>query len=482
VSLSGLVTDGNKSGTKMVYQRVLKKLVIILFFLTELIVNATAQNNSTPDFSWGSSYYYNLDIGESISFNNIEVKLLKTENHLNQIKIGSDTVWLKVARRSLPFETEGVRIFIADNKNIKNLSSDKSVHGLLTKEALICLSRSDNLMLDPDKYIFPVSFNDGFLWGAEEDSYIFSWLGEDESRGTGFYRTYEGIGIDLHDARGQEKHWIVAIEDSRVVWVKDKGADGFENEACVLLESRSQPGIYYVYNHLYNKNILIKQGRDIVRGELIGTIWGDESWGHLQFSVLKSDTFPGYNTCFNNVINGFPQLYNLYFGQAFYQTRTFNKGRITFGKPRYVNGNQKNTLEYEAYAGKGWKEGRWNIAGKVECVVQDREGNARLKKVLFENTPAESINPQNFYDYEINVLNGGYRIRACVGDLRLPSWQKVEFEGVAAMTRALDPGEYEWTTERIVKVNDGKLTVRIYIDPENKKVAGLSEIVFQRAY
>ncbi|MBW6492371.1 MAG: hypothetical protein K0B15_14405 [Lentimicrobium sp.] len=45
-----------------------------------------------------------------------------------------------------------------------------------------------------------------------------------------------------------------------------------------------------------------------------------------------------------------------------------------------------------------------------------------------------------------------------------------------------DAGEFNWTGERVVKVYDGTLNVRIYTDTENEKVEGLSEIVFQRAY
>jgi hypothetical protein len=59
---------------------------------------------------------------------------------------------------------------------------------------------------------------------------------------------------------------------------------------------------------------------------------------------------------------------------------------------------------------------------------------------------------------------------------------KIDFEGVNAGTFALSDGEQKWTNERIVKVNDGKLTIRIYVDENNEKVAGISEIVFQRAY
>ncbi len=138
-------------------------------------------------------------------------------------------------------------------------------------------------------------------------------------------------------------------------------------------------------------------------------------------------------------------------------------------------------MTYESYAGKGWKPGEWNISGKVEAVQKGEEGNARLKKVLFEGTKAERKNPENFYEYEINVRNGLYRIRAKVGDLFVPTWQKVNFEDLPAGEISLDAGEFEWTTERVVKVEDGRLTVRIYVDEKNQKAAGLGQIVFQGA-
>jgi hypothetical protein len=69
-----------------------------------------------------------------------------------------------------------------------------------------------------------------------------------------------------------------------------------------------------------------------------------------------------------------------------------------------------------------------------------------------------------------------------VGDLLLPTWQKIDFEGINAGTFSLSEGEQKWTSERIVRVNDRKLTIRIYVDENNEKLAGISEIVFQRAY
>ena len=85
-------------------------------------------------------------------------------------------------------------------------------------------------------------------------------------------------------------------------------------------------------------------------------------------------------------------------------------------------------------------------------------------------------------NYEIGVKNGVYRIRAKVGDLFLPSWQNIVYESVDVDTFQLAPGEMKWTPEKVIKVKDGKLTIRIFIDVMENKTAGLSEIVFQQAY
>ncbi len=456
---------------------------IIFIFLVSLFVNrGNAQQNSEADFCWGNGRYFNLNIGEKISFNGTEVKLLQLKNHYNRLKIGNDTLWLKVSRRTLPVITDGLRVFVADNKNVKALTTDNQNHGLLTKDALLCISGFKEPLLDPAKFVFPVSFNDGYQWSMEEDSHMFAYLGRADWIENGYFRSHEGIDLDMHDARGIEKHWLVAIENSTVVWIEDEGLDEAGKEACVMLESESQPGIYYVYKHLYNKNVIVRQGQKLMRGEPIGTIWGDQLWGHLHFAVVKSDSVLSYQNRHFNLINAFPQLYELYFPDNYNFYRTFSKGRIYFGRPRSLNGNQKNATAFEDYLGKGWIIGDWNPTDKVEWVLKGNDGNVRLKKVLFENSEAECRNPQNFYDYEIQVQPGVYRVRAKVGDLILSSWQKIDFEGLTAGTFALKSGELTWTPEKIVKVEDGRLTVRIYFDEENKKVAGLNEIVFQKAY
>ncbi|MCY1723150.1 hypothetical protein OU798_22570 [Prolixibacteraceae bacterium Z1-6] len=458
------------------------KSLIFIVLLQLGFLFGNGQNNSEPDILWGNSSYYNLNVGDSIILNSTVIKLLELNNHFNKIEVGNDTIWLKVSRRSLPVSINNVRLFVADNRNVKNITDDTDVHGLLLKDVLICVSDSKFKMLDPHQYRFPISFNDGFLWSVEEDSYMFSYWGKEEKEREKYFRSYEGIGLDLNDARGIEKHWIVAMENSTVVWVEDKNIDRMEKEACVLLQSDSNPAIYYLYNHLYTKTIEVKKGQKLMSGELLGTVWGDEDWSHLQLLVIKSDSVPTYQNRFHNSLNFFPQLYELYFQHAFSTTKSFTRGRIQFGRSNNINQNQKNTSAYEIYAGKGWDLQRWNTADKVERAEKGNDGNARLKKVLFSGSAAKCVNPNNYYDYILNVKNGVYRIRAKVGDLYLPSWQKVEFEGVSAETYSLEAGVQKWTSERVVKVADTRLTVRIYIDEENKKVAGLSEIVFQQAY
>lgn len=431
-----------------------------------------------PCFQWGNASYFNLNIGETLTFQNTEVKLLQLKNHFNKFKIGEDTVWLKVSRRTLPETVSGMRVFVADNKNIKALASNPEIHSILQKDVLVCLSNLKEPLLNPNKYFFPISFNDGFLWSAEENSYMFSY----EREGSNGYLSHGGIDIDLHDARGNEKHWVVAIENSRVIWVEEKDIDDAKREACVLLESESQPGIYYVYNHLYNKKVFVKKGDKLIRGELIGNIWGDELWGHLHFAIVKSDTIPSFNSKYFSAVNFFPQLYELYFKQTYSFNKTFTKGIIKFGQRRDLHGNEKNVASFEAYSGKGWKLGRWNTADRVEAATKGEGGNARVGKELFSNEKALCLNPDNFYDYEISVLSGVYRIRAKMGDYFLPSWQKILFENIYAGTFSLGPGAFKWTPEKVVKVSDGKLTVRIYVDETNNKPAGISEIVFQKAY
>jgi hypothetical protein len=158
----------------------------------------------------------------------------------------------------------------------------------------------------------------------------------------------------------------------------------------------------------------------------------------------------------------------------------FTKGQIQFGRPTGILGNVKNVSAFEPYQGTGWIVGNWNTADKVDWISNKLTGNARLSKTLFAGQSAQCTNPGKWFDFEISVKNGIYRIRSLVGDCLKSSWQKIEYEGVVAGTYSLDNGVTTWTPEKIVRVRDGKLTVRIYTG-ENDQIAGIGEIVFQKA-
>ena len=437
---------------------------------------AGAQPESKPDFSWGNTSYYNLNVGDSINFKGVSVELLGIKNHCNTLRVDKDTLELKVTRRNLPNALGGLNVFVADNVNVKKLAENKDTHGLLTKDALICLSGLGEPLLDPNNFLFPVTFNHGFIWNGEEDSYLFSFTKNTED---GKYYSYPGIGISLNNARGQQKHWIAAIEDCSVEWIEDEKSG---NASCVLLASSTQQDIFYVYDRLYKKNLEIRKGQKLQKGEIIGTAWGDGEWCYLQLSVIHSDTVPAYENRYSNVLNFFPQLYELYYKHAFSVSRNFSKGKIEFGRVPVFNENVQNASGFEDYLGKGWLFDGWNTANKLEWVAKGENGNVRMSRILFKNTSAETTNPQLFYEYVVNVKNGVYRIRAKVGDIEKKSWQRITFENVEAATYKLLPGEQKWTAEKVVRVSDHRLNIRIYIDPENNAVAGLSEIVFQQAY
>ncbi|MCK3684923.1 M23 family metallopeptidase [Maribellus sp. YY47] len=455
----------------------MKCLFSIGFAIVLLSFSFSVAGQTQPDFKWGNSAYFNLSIGESIWCDSTEIKLLRIENRYNTLKVGHDTLCLKASGRSLPHASStGLPFFVADNKNLKALSVDSTIHGLLKEDVLLCVAGANKSLLEKQQFVFPVNFSHGFTWGGDEDAYMYSFLYDSKKQS---YETFPGIGIDLDDAKGLEKHWLVALENSTVVWI-DKQAE--DRAACVLLASESYSGIYYVYDNLYDKNLEVKKGQNLTRGELIGTAWGDADWGHVHLAVVYSDTIPSYKNRFANCINFFPQLYELYYGHIYNTTKSYSKGQISFGKAISAAGAEKNNDAFEEYLGKGWIWGSWNVADKLASVSKREEGNVRMEKQIFSGTPAQCVNPRDYFDYEINVKNGVYRIRAKVGDVDRESWQKIEYEGVMANTLSLARGVQEWTDERIVKVEDRKLTVRIYIDPKHQKVAGLSEIVFQMAY
>lgn len=437
-------------------------------------LNVVAQE-SLPGFVWGNVSFFNMDVGESFVFENREIQLLELENNFNKIRVDTDTLWIKTGRRSLPVTVGNIIIYVADNNNEKLPAYLSEINRLLQKDALIAVTYFNKPLLDFNKYVFPVNFNNGFSWNFDIDMYLFSLLRQDDMQNENLYWPHEGIVFNMSNAGSTESHWLTTIENSRVVWVVEEKM----NISCVLLESASQPGIYYVYDNLDSRNIEIKTGQKLIRGDIIGTASNEDNNSFFKFTVVKSDTVPSYENRYGNTVNCFPQLFQLYHRQNYVFPRSFSKGIIKLG---VFNDGIGNIHAFEDYSGKGWLLGKWNTVDMVEYASDGQAGNARLRYKPFADTPAECINPEGFYDYEISVPNGTYRIRAKLGDLKLTSWQKIMFEGVDVTTAELSLGEYKWTSEQIIKVIDGRLTVRIFVDTVENKPAGISEIVFQQMY
>lgn len=450
----------------------MRKFFSILFILFSYsFLKAQTAKPGEPDCRWGNAMYFNMNAGDSIRFNEKVIRLLEVKSHGCRVKIGNDSLWLTLSRRTLPLVAGNIRIFLADNRNIRAAVQNQATHSLLKKEALICISDFQQPLLDPQQYVFPVSFNDGFVWNTEDANPLFSFQVKTNPSGMKWVETQDGINFDLTGARGLEKHWLVAMENSTVVWIKPEN----DKAVAVLLQSRSNSKIFYCYRGLYNRTLEVREGQNLLRGELIGTGWGNETRCFVRFSVVYADTIPSGPENLP-VLNFFPQLFERCFNHSLSLSRSFVKGNIKFGK-----NPGSNLLAFEEYSGRGWILGAWNPAARVEAASNGIQANARLNSVMFPGTSIECRNPQEWFDYEINVRNGAYRVRAKVGDAGKASWQKLVFEGVAAGTYSLDKNEFRWSPERIVKVTDGKLTLRFFVEETGSVPAGISEIVFQRA-
>lgn len=465
-------------GTKSNFVK--KRMRFHFFSLVPLLVllflRATGQTTGNDTFTWGNATFINISAGEKFSFEGKQIELLRINNHFNLIRIDNDTVWMKVSRRSPALSYGGIRLYVADNRNVKALSLPDNSHGLLVKDALIVMVKGSSPLLDPVRFTFPVDFTDGYIWRGTEESYMFSYI-ESGNRFTANTHEFRGVGLDMPNSRDRRTNMIIAMENGTVTWVETErfGLPG----AAVCIKSESSPGIFYIYENLYDKNILVKKKQKVEKGEGIGYIWGEGNWENLRLSIVRSDTIPGFTDRYSNLINFYPQLLELYHGNKLLVPCVFSRGQIDFGKAGSTPGIARNTSAYEEYLGTGWVLGDWNPADKTEWVSNQSTANARLQKVLFKGEPAQCTNPDQYYTFEIQVADGIFRISANVGDCLQPSWQKVEFEGVTAGTYQLSPGEFTWTPEKIVRVKDGKLTIRIYL-ADNTRIAGINKIVFQQ--
>lgn len=432
---------------------------------------ASMKDHPAP-IQWGNARYYDLAIGGEISFLGKDVRLTDVVNHICCLEIDGQAIRLPVARQSRPAILNGLRIFVSDTRPAANLTRNEAhphVHGALTKDALICLSDPSQPLLDPQRFTFPIDRSDGYRWTMDEDSHMFAYLRPD--------RSHEGIDLDMSRARGRQIDALVAVEDSIVRWM----AHGSENEACVLLQSIAAPDIYYIYQHLYRDRIQVEDGQELSKGDTIGYIWGDRRWGHLHFSVISHGTAPGYPQRYQNILNSFPQLYELWHGSMDTAATPVTSGSFRFATPYWINGNRQNLHAYSDAIGYGWRLGEWCPAAKIDTSLPAKQmtfgQSAVFSKTMHRQSGIPARSPYDWIDFEIRVENGEYRVKAEIGDLFGETKQQVSFEGQDAGSFSLPKGALAWTKENRVSVADGLLTIRLTLaTPESS--AGIRELYF----
>ena len=435
-------------------------------------------DQSPEKFTFGNTTYYNLFVNDSLNHEGRCIKVLELKNSWTLIQIDDTSHWLNVAKRTLPVEAKGLKFFIADQVNVKGMTTDAHVHNLLNKDVLIGVSNTQ--LLDDRQFTFPISRKDGFEWELAEDSHMFAFLGLNTWVGPNYFRSHEGIDINMHEARGKDIHPLVAIEDGTVVIAADSSVTK-TRDGCIILKSESMENIYYVYKHTNPPTHRVKVGDKVKKGQFLSYIWGDNRWGHLHFAIVYRTEDPTYSDRYTNVINTFPQLYELYFGDLQSRKKVRTKGEFTFGHRYWTVKNLLRRDRFDEKVGYGWELGDWCGSQKVEY-VNDRNkegGNVRLLKVLYKDQPAECTNPNDYYKFNVIVENGTYLVSAVVGDLELPTSQKVFVEDQFLADYQLDAGVYKHTGNREVVVDDGQFTLRLELR-DDKTPAGISQLNFSR--
>lgn len=429
---------------------------------------------------WGNAVYVDLAVGESYHYSGKTLRVLGVHGQYCTVEIDGETACLSVARLDLPQVVNGVRVFVSDNRVVADLTpghpTRPNLHGALGKDALLCLSDPARPLLDPERYAFPVDRSDGYDWIMGENSHMFAYLHE--------WRSHEGVDLDLHEARSGEKHALVAIEDGVVRWIDTEHTQ--PHQACLLLESASDPGIFYTYQHLNAEKLFVQPGQSVRCGQRLAYIWGDDVWGHLHFGITGYGPCPkDYTEVYANEINIFPALYELWHGDLQPRQKTWTSAIFLFDHHRAITRNRKALNGYQDFLGYGWLLGDWCPSDQIEAVTHfnrapelyDCSTNARLRKTMFADSPGETTNPDDFYVFEVAVPPGEYVVRALVGDVEYPSWQHITFEGTDVGEYALEANRFAWTPTARLPVTDGKLTVRIDIRTDNT-VAGLAELFF----
>jgi murein DD-endopeptidase MepM/ murein hydrolase activator NlpD len=417
---------------------------------------------------FGNQTYVNLSVRESYTFHGKNIRLESIAGASAVVSIDGTAVKLQMARRILSTVAAGVRLSLCDTRDMVEYTTEQheGTRRSLTKDALLCLSDPDKPLLDPNRFTFPVDRTNGFNWTMAENSHTYAFLSE--------VRQHEGTDISIADGKVNPVHALVAIEDATVIWVHPHDRE----QLCLLLESSSTPGVYFVYQHLEATTVSLRAGDRVKRGQKLGFIWGDNDWGHLHFAVIGWGDPPSYEERYRNSIPAFPMLYELWHGDLEPRRKQWSWGLWTLARNRATVDNIKRLNAFDELLGYGWLLGDWCPAAKVEPTEgNDQYSSALLRKHLFDGTISEAVNPEDYYDFEIAVPNGRYAVNLLLGDANQRTSQRVIVEAAPFGSYDLEPNQLTWTRERRVQVTDGRLTIRLYLR-DDTTYAALSEILF----
>ena len=114
------------------------KNIIILLGLS-IIINVNRGNSQALNsIKFGNAVYVNLSVGEPFEYHGKTIEVIELNNSWSLIKVNNNRVWLDVAKRSLPKNIEGLQIFVSDQINVKNMTTDGTTpHPLDQSEAIL---------------------------------------------------------------------------------------------------------------------------------------------------------------------------------------------------------------------------------------------------------------------------------------------------------------------------------------------------------
>jgi hypothetical protein len=417
----------------------------------------TPNADTDTALTWGNGHYLNLTAGQPIQWQGHQLELQTTTERGIELTIDNTPASLPLCRQALPSTINDIRLFCADTRPAASLTTDtftrsRRIHGCLSADALICASSAHVPLLDPDRFCFPISRSNTFHWSMDEASHTWAYLAPN--------RSHEGIDIDLSSQAGGEPHVVVAMEASRVVRLQQS------RNGCVILQSTTQPHIYYTYQHMHGPDLQVAMGQVVARGTPLGWAHGDRHWPHLHLSICVGDPNhpPSLNHRYNNLLNAFPQLYETYHGDLSPRPVQHSAVDWIMGPTNYwTTGNRLRTNAYSPLLGYGWELGDWCKPNRVPCAADTTPHDGlRLNHSLFPGTPAESHAPDNTpFTFRIDLQPGTYTAQITCGDPLHPTSLELHTNNTIQAHHTIPAGSIHPTPPTILPIHNGIFRLNI---------------------